>query len=186
MPNYQNGKIYKITSGDLTYIGSTTQPTVAKRLAQHVGDFKKWKPGIGKCTSYALIESGDYTISLIESYPCNTKDELTARERFYIESMPCINKVRKLNQTEEDRIQSKKEWREANPTANADYYKDHQKEIRERKIKKYNETKDTIPQEQKDKIAAYQKEYREKNKERLAAYHKEYQKEYQEKKKSIV
>ena len=39
MPNYQNGKIYKITSGDLIYIGSTTQ-SLAKRWGDHNKDLK--------------------------------------------------------------------------------------------------------------------------------------------------
>lgn len=29
---------------------------------------------------------------MIENYPCNTKDELLARERYFIESMKCVNK----------------------------------------------------------------------------------------------
>ena len=34
MVNYHAGKIYKITGGDLTYIGSTTI-SLSQRLAQH-------------------------------------------------------------------------------------------------------------------------------------------------------
>jgi hypothetical protein len=45
--NYQNGKIYRIdclSTGEV-YIGSTCQPTLAKRLAEHVSSFKHWKEG---------------------------------------------------------------------------------------------------------------------------------------------
>jgi hypothetical protein len=94
MPDYQRGKIYKITSGDLTYIGSTCEPTLAKRLANHVGGYKSWKAGKQHfTTSFSLIEKGQYEITLVELCPCNSKDELTARERFHIENTVCVNKV---------------------------------------------------------------------------------------------
>jgi hypothetical protein len=93
MPNYANSKIYKITGGDLTYIGSTTAPTLATRLAQHRKSYKLWKEGNGRLvTSFQLIETGDYQITLVESCPCNSRDELTARERYWIENTVCVNK----------------------------------------------------------------------------------------------
>jgi hypothetical protein len=93
MPEYANGKIYKITSGDLTYIGSTCEPTLARRLAGHVGSFKRFQVGKGgSLMSFQLIESGTYEITLIELCPCGSKDELTARERYWIETIPCVNK----------------------------------------------------------------------------------------------
>ena len=41
MPNYQDGKIYKIVFNitDECYIGSTCEPTVARRLAGHVKSY---------------------------------------------------------------------------------------------------------------------------------------------------
>jgi hypothetical protein len=43
MPNYQDGNIYKIVCNitDECYIGSTCEPTVARRLAGHVIDYKR-------------------------------------------------------------------------------------------------------------------------------------------------
>ena len=32
-------------------------------------------------------------IELVENYPCNSKEELTAREGFYIQSNECVNKL---------------------------------------------------------------------------------------------
>jgi hypothetical protein len=93
MPNYQNGKIYKITSGDLTYIGSTCEPTLARRLTKHISGYKSWENGKGnKVLSFTLIETGQYEITLIELFPCGSKDELTARERSHIETTVCVNK----------------------------------------------------------------------------------------------
>ena len=105
MPNYQQGKVYKIVSGDLVYIGSTTAPTLAKRLSQHILDFKKWKNGkSGMVSVYPLFETKDYHIVLLESCPCNTKDELTARERFWIEQGECVNIIKKPFQTREEKL----------------------------------------------------------------------------------
>ena len=46
-------------------------------------------------TSYRVLYEDNPEIFLIESYPCNSKDELIARERFYIERMECLNKMMK-------------------------------------------------------------------------------------------
>ena len=98
MPNYKDGKIYKIVCNitDECYIGSTTEPTLARRLSGHVGSYKSWKAGKNKkVRSYDIIDRGDYKIYLIESYPCNSKDELISREGEIIRqnrmSCECIN-----------------------------------------------------------------------------------------------
>ena len=98
MVNYQQGKIYKIVANGLTYIGSTCEPTLARRLAQHKGSYKSWLRGNKKTTyvtSFRVLYEDNPEITLIESYPCNCKDELIARERHYIESMECVNKMMK-------------------------------------------------------------------------------------------
>ena len=120
MPNYQNGKIYKITANELTYIGSTCEPTLARRLAGHVKSYKRWKnENYGFTSSFPLIETGQYEITLIELFPCGSKDELTARERFHIESTDCVNKV--------IAGRTRKEWCETN----ADTLREYQKVYRE-------------------------------------------------------
>jgi hypothetical protein len=43
-------------------------------------------------TSFKILEKNNYDYSLVESYPCKSKDELHARERFYIENNECVNK----------------------------------------------------------------------------------------------
>ena len=76
---YQRGKIYKIQSNQTNkfYIGSTCEPTLAKRLAGHVGDYKRWKQGtsVKKYSSFDILQYSDYKIVLIESFPCNSRDE---------------------------------------------------------------------------------------------------------------
>ena len=87
MVNYADGKIYRLvcnTTG-LTYYGSTVQ-SLYKRLYSH----KKLKLN---CSSKIIIEADNYEIVLVEAFACKTKEELHARERFYIESNECVNKV---------------------------------------------------------------------------------------------
>ena len=96
MVNYQNGKIYKITSKqtDKCYIGSTTQELYV-RLLQHKRDYKQYILK-KRCyiTSYEIVKFDDAKIYLIESYPCNTNAELITREQIIIsETKTCVNKV---------------------------------------------------------------------------------------------
>ena len=89
MPDYQLGKIYKIidNTNDDIYIGSTAEKTLAHRLCKHKSDFKRWKEGKSNyVSSYKIIENGNYDIILLESCPCNNRDELKAREKYYIQT----------------------------------------------------------------------------------------------------
>ena len=95
MPDYSLGKIYKIIchKTGLVYIGSTCEPTLARRLAGHVGDYKRYLKGGKKyTTSFKIIENASYEIVLIETYVCESKDELHKMERFFIENNNCVNK----------------------------------------------------------------------------------------------
>jgi hypothetical protein len=94
---YQRGKIYQICSPHTAqiYIGSTTEKTLANRLAKHRAKYQKWKAGNKKfVTSFILLDQPKYFIRLIEAYPCNSKDELLAREQYYIDihTNVCVNK----------------------------------------------------------------------------------------------
>jgi hypothetical protein len=98
MPNYQNGKIYKLvnTEGTLTYIGSTCQ-SLAQRKAKHHSNYKCWKNGkVHFVSSYKIFDDDEEgcQIVLLEAFPCDSKIELEKRERHYIESNTCINKYR--------------------------------------------------------------------------------------------
>ena len=97
MPDYSKGKIYKIvcnTTG-LVYIGSTCEPTLARRLAGHKAVYKRHlkNPKNDKYMSFEIINNNNCDIILIESINCNSKDELHSRERFHIENNHCLNKV---------------------------------------------------------------------------------------------
>jgi len=163
MPDYQRGKIYKITSGDLTYIGSTCEPTLARRLAEHINAFKRWKAGTLK-TNYSvfpLIETSQYEITLVELCPCNSKDELTARERFHIETNVCVNK----NIAGRSIAESNKAYRVKNPEKvkaidkaykqlHAESEKIRKKKSREANIDHYKARDKAYYEKNKDKILA--------------------------------
>ena len=95
--DYSKGKIYLIidtASGDL-YVGSTIV-----KLNERIRD----KHEFFNCPYYKNIN--DCKISLIEDYPCKTKEELLWRERFWIERIDCVNKNRPIL-NEEERQQMK-------------------------------------------------------------------------------
>jgi hypothetical protein len=110
---YLKGKIYKIvdnTNGNI-YIGSTTEPTLARRLAKHRGNFSSHLNGTsGYLSSFEVIKNNDYDIVLIENFPCNSKDELHKQERFYIETLPCVNKCVPIRNDIADVKNKKKEY----------------------------------------------------------------------------
>jgi hypothetical protein len=91
--NFKNGKIYKITSGDKVYIGSTVQ-TLEKRFEQHKHDCEQYNLGKSKYyTSFEVINLGNAKITKIEDYKCNTIDDLQKREAEIIKSSECVNKT---------------------------------------------------------------------------------------------
>ena len=89
MPNYHNGKIYKITSHRTTaiYIGSTTR-SLSDRFVEHKSRFKMGKI---KCISSEILKYGGCEIELIENYPCNNKQELREREGLFQTTFQCVN-----------------------------------------------------------------------------------------------
>jgi hypothetical protein len=99
MVNYGKSKIYKIQKigGDSEiYIGSTTKDYLSQRMDKHRSNYKYWKLRHGRfITSFKLFDLygvENCEIVLLESVNCNSKDELRAREGFYIQNNICVNK----------------------------------------------------------------------------------------------
>jgi hypothetical protein len=93
---YQRGKIYTIRSHltEQIYIGSTCEPTLAKRMSGHRGSFKQFQQtGDLPKSSHIIIQFGDAYIELLENFSCNTRDELHRREGHHIRNNNCVNKV---------------------------------------------------------------------------------------------
>ena len=164
MPDYKNGKIYKLWSpeGNEIYIGATIQP-LYKRFHHH-------KSARGSSSKILFEKYNDVRIELVEEYSCDNKEQLTKREGEHIRNTNCINKnvagrtQKEYNEDNKEKIsEQKKEYRENN--------KD--------KIKEWRENN-------KEKLTEYNKEYRENNKEKLTEYVKEYNKEYYENNKDKI
>ena len=97
MVNYQQAKIYKIECNisKKIYIGSTCKKTLAERMSQHRASYKSYLKGnYHYVSSFDIIKDGDYDIILIESFPCDSKDELYAKERYWTNELDCVNRYK--------------------------------------------------------------------------------------------
>ena len=112
MPNYSEGKLYKIeclTTG-LIYVGSTTEKYLCKRLVRHTIDYRRYLKGNYAFTrSFLILENNNYRIELIEEVNCETKDQLHKREGHYIRTLDCVNK-RMEGRTLDEQKEAQKEY----------------------------------------------------------------------------
>jgi hypothetical protein len=192
MPNYQLGKIYKlyayIEDGTIiSYYGATCND-LRVRLAGHVTDFKRGR-GV---TSSQIIAAGNYNIMLIEAFPCNSKEELSAREQWYILNNECVNKQVPLRTSKQYYVQNAdniKEQHKIYRVQNADNIKEQSKiyrvqnadNIKEYKKQYYVQNADNIKEQRKqyyvqnaDNIKEQSKIYRIKKADTLKEYFKQY------------
>ena len=92
MPNYANGKLYKIVSDftDKIYIGSTTQP-LSKRhhenKSKYDGFTSNEKESYHYVSVFEIMKIGSTGIVLIEDFPCKS------REHCMHESVITSNKI---------------------------------------------------------------------------------------------
>jgi len=141
MPDYKQGKIYKMTcETGKVYIGSTVS-SLNRRLAQH-------KTNHNVCVTKDFINP---KIELIESYPCETKPQLLWRERELIEKTDCVNKYKPIR-ADLEREERAKEYKTL-------YYQENKERAKEYKTLYY--------QENKERAKAYSVVYRQENKERI-------------------
>lgn len=165
MPNYANGKVYKIWSpshpGDI-YIGSTCQP-LSYRMSKHRYTYKKYKQDKSRyTTSCNILEYGDAKIELIEMVKCSCKEELTAREGYYIRKLDCVNKII-AGRTQKEYYQDTKErarlW--------GIHYRNHNKEkITHQKKQWYQENKERLLKKMKNRYENNKEMILQKNKQR--------------------
>lgn len=179
MVNYSNAKIYKIWSvqTDEVYVGSTTQ-SLAMRMGKHRSNHRCYQGQ--KCkytTSFKILDYGDAKIELIETFKCSSREELMAREGYYIRKLDCVNKHimgrtnKEYREDNEERIkQHKKQYYKDNSERtkqnSKQYYEDNREKVKQHK-KQY-------AQDNKERIKQYKKQYREDNKEKLKRNRKQY------------
>lgn len=152
MVNYKNAKIYRlISTTGRQYVGATTT-SLSKRKSKHK---YTWMKGFrNKEMSWQLFEEGDVDIILIENFPCETKEQLDQRERYWIENIEggCINK----NVPGRTKLEYKKNFE-----TDKKYYQKHKEKINLRTKQYYERNK--------EQILNQQKEYYEINKDQILA-----------------
>jgi hypothetical protein len=160
MPEYNNGRVYRIVSPSCpeipSYYGSTIR-TLSQRMVQH-------RSKSNTTCSRLLIDCGDAIIILVEEVICKSKEELRKKEAEYILGNECINKTIPSR--------TKREYYEANKEKWVASFK-----------KRYEEKKEEIKQYQRDfyhehkndeEFLKKRKEYQEKHTEDKKEYDKEY------------
>jgi hypothetical protein len=138
---YVRGKIYKLVCNktDLVYVGSTCEARLCRRLAGHVSKYKSYINSNGcYVSSFRIIENGDYQILLLEECPCESKDQLKAKEAKYICEMDCVN-INIPGRTQ-------KQYRDANKDKAKEYYHKNQDKIKKHKEVYYKKNKDRLSQ----------------------------------------
>lgn len=187
---YQRGKIYKIVSNITrdTYYGSTCSP-LTQRLSEHRNKYKIYvnNKQIGYTTSFKVLETGDYGIYLVEDVPCDRKEQLLARERFYIESYDCVNKVIPQQSYDEYFEKYYEENKDEILTRNNKYRSEHRNEINLQKKEHYQLNKEHIQQKHKEyydnnkeSTLEYQRQYYLDNKEKVTMRNKAYQEKHKQ------
>ena len=153
MPNYENSKIYKLVNNvdDKIYVGSTVM-RLSKRKGQHKEKLNKY-PDRKVYKHINQVGWGNVDIVLIEKYPCKDKEELHARERYFIEELKA-----ELNNNKP--LQTIEEYREINKEKFIKYDKERynnpnglRKEYAKQKAKEsYEKNKDKINERRREKI----------------------------------
>jgi len=131
MPDYTNGKIYKLISysnPQLVYYGSTTQ-SLSQRFTNHKSDYNRYNRNVGYyMSSFELMRFDDVKIILVERFVCETRDELLSKENEYITGNACVNRQRAIL-TEDERNVESKQYRESHKTESKQYWKSHKIEM---------------------------------------------------------
>jgi len=117
--DYQQAKIYKLTAGDLVYYGSTCS-TLYKRMSIYKTYHNKYLQGkYPPNATTQLFNLGNVDISLVESFPCQSRSEMLEREAFFITNYECVNKNFK------------------HQSLQSQYYKDNKEHLNERRLIHY-------------------------------------------------
>lgn len=199
--DFSQAKIYKIVCGITgeIYVGSTTKQYLSQRLTAHRNALREWKKGRSGCmTSFTILERENYTIELIEAYPCQCWDELLSREGHWIRQLDCVNKVipgrtkqeylevnkeyfrehhKKYCEANKEQLQAKKK---AYLIENKEIVTEKKRLYHQANKEKLNEISHVYYQENKEELQIKMKEYQLKNKERIKEQAKKYREDNKE------
>jgi hypothetical protein len=201
MPKYENAVIYKLCCKDPSikdeYYGHTTNKT--KRKQGHKDECYNENRKGHNLPVYQFIRANggfnNWSMIVVEEYPCENKNQAELRERYWIETQQAtLNKniptrtSQEYNQEhKEEHKQYYQEHKEERTQYLKQYYQEHKEELVE-KQKQYNrEHKEEISERSKqyyeeniEEIKEYKKRYRDEHKEELKEKHKQYRDEHKE------
>ena len=178
--DYTNTIIYKIVCNDLNitdlYVGHTTQFTKRRCLHKHSCNNENSK-GYNLKVYSTIRENGgweNWSMIEVEKYNCNDKNEATARERYWYETLESkLNSIcpkqsqKEYYENNKDKIlKTQKDYYEINKDKSKEYYEINKDKI----LKQFKENYE----KKKDKISERRKDYYENNKEKIAKRKKEY------------
>lgn len=158
--DYKNGKIYVIRNhiNDKVYVGSTTT-TLTKRFSYHRCPSKiKHKPNVALYIALNEIGRDYFYIELIETYPCKNRQELEAREGYWIRHFDSFMNGYNMNIAGRKQMDRYNDNPEKYKAFCRQYY-NRNKDIFQASNKQYYESHKTERQE-------YIRQYYEKNKEK--------------------
>ena len=183
MPDYQQGKIYKITCGDETYYGSTAM-TLRERMWLHKSNYKRWKNGTdSKCACFNLFDKYGFDncpIELVEDYSCETKKELLIREDWYMDNNDCINEKSAYTSKEEQLEQMRQrhqDHKEEENEKSRQWYQDHKEEASEKSRQRHQDHKEELN----EKSRQWYQDHKEECNEKGRQWHQDHKEEANEK-----
>lgn len=185
---YQKAKIYKILNSldDEIYIGSTVEK-LTQRMAKHRS---KCETKQNYRIYQHMLKHGkdNFYIELIEHYPCNSKEELTAREGEWIRTIGTLNQKvagRNAKTWYQDNVEEQKgkmaEYRENN----REIIRQKEKEFRDNNLERVREQDRQRYREDPEKRKAYVKEWKDRNPEYNTEYSKRWRENNKERKKEM-
>ncbi len=112
--------IYEIVCNETyeRYIGSTFEPTLARRISKH-------RHSSSKCKSKQIIQRGNYSYGLLEKVDTTNRDELRMVERKWYDVLDCINQLKPYTAKEERKEYMKEFMKE--------YQQEHKEQLKEYK-----------------------------------------------------
>lgn len=159
---YESGKIYKLQCSDGKYYFGSTIRSLAARLSSHKSVSKNTQTN----NTYNHINAigwDNVMISLIELFPCETKQQLLEREVWFInehkDDILCLNTRNPIaDNTPEAKQKHKDKCKE--------YYVQHRDEVLQNRREYQIENR--------EKRTEYNSDYRKQHSEKLKEYNKQY------------
>ena len=138
---YQKSRIYKIVDVGYTkcYIGSTTT-SLAVRMSHHRDHYRAFQRGQHNDMSvFRLFEEfgvENCKIELVDTFPCQSREELLQREGHHIQNTECINRC--------VAGRSVVQWKQQHKERIHEYYEKSREKDIQRSRARYQEKRDQI------------------------------------------